>query len=455
MHSDPRGAELVPIIQLLIDRGAELNTVTPYGESALSVSSNSGRFDAVAVLLRAGADPAPLQWTSLMRAVALGSSDEVKAEIENGTDLAARDFWNRTAWLLSLQVGDIAKAKLLLAAGADRKDRGRCGKTPLMYPVINGHTEMLSWLLSERFDPNDVDKFGETPLMHAAEEGATESAKILIDAGAHIHRVKHSWAAIRIAINLDIVRLLVNAGADLSDISDETRAAVTKLPHDGRFRVSREEYFEQKHRRFGESNPQKMNFPFWKAMVTSGRDAYGARERFDDINTRESPVWCFRRFGKSITELPDGRVIEIAGEHEDGYDPEFCIYNDVIVHHGDGTFDIYGYPRELFPPTDFHTSTLVGKYIYIIGNLGYLGERQCGCTPVLRLDVESLEIERVETSGDNPGWISEHKATCARDGRIQIRGGKICQLQDGVEQCSPNTSEYVLDLATSAWTKIG
>jgi ankyrin repeat protein len=275
MHSDPRGLQLVPIVQLLIDRGAELNTVTPYRESALSVSSNRGRFDAVRVLLAAGADPAPLEWTPLMRAVALGSLDDVKAEIENGADLTGRDFWDRTAWLLSLNAGDVAKAKLLLGAGAARTDRGRCGKTPLMYSITNGHTEALRWLLSEGFDPNDADDFGDTPLMSAAEEGATECVEILIDAGADVHRVKHSWPAVKIAVNLDIVRLLVNAGADLNDISDEMRAALTKLPHDGRFRVTREEYMEQKHRRFGARNPQEMNFPFWKSMVTSGANAYG------------------------------------------------------------------------------------------------------------------------------------------------------------------------------------
>jgi len=47
-------------MRLLIDRGADLDAVSDYGESALSVASNTGRFDAVRLLLDAGADPAPL-----------------------------------------------------------------------------------------------------------------------------------------------------------------------------------------------------------------------------------------------------------------------------------------------------------------------------------------------------------------------------------------------------------
>ena len=35
--------------------------------------------------------------------------------------------------------------------------------------------------------------------------------------------------------------------------------------------------------------------------------------------------------GRSTVWLPDGRVVLIAGEHEDSYDPDFCIYNDVVV----------------------------------------------------------------------------------------------------------------------------
>jgi hypothetical protein len=41
----------------------------------------------------------------------------------------------------------------------------------------------------------------------------------------------------------------------------------------------------------------------------------------------------------SLTLLPDGRAIQIGGEHEDYYDPDFCIYNDVFVHEPDRSID--------------------------------------------------------------------------------------------------------------------
>lgn len=305
----PDNPDLVPLVQLLVARGAALDNVTVYSESALSVASNRGRFDAVGVLLQAGANPAPLAWTPLMHAVALGSLADVQAHLDGKPDLSARDFWNRTPWLLSLQVGDVAKAKLLLSAGTDRSDRGRCGQTPLAYPIINHHYGMLQWLLSEGFDPNAVDDFGSTALSEAAEAGDTQSVRLLVASGADIHAKTYDTPVIGHSANLDIVRLLVNSRADLNDINNEMRAILTRLPADGKLLVSREDYLAAKTRRFGKSNPERMNVAFWNAMVTSGASAYAARSHFNDENAG-APIWCFIRFGKSINELPDGRIIK-------------------------------------------------------------------------------------------------------------------------------------------------
>jgi ankyrin repeat protein len=448
--------ELLSIIQLLIERGAKLNTGDDNDQSALDVASRDGRFDAVQLLLNAGADLSPLEWTPLMQAIALGALNDVQRQLEQGADLAARDCWNRTPWLLSLQVGDVAKAKLLLAAAANLEDRGHCGKLPLVYPILNGHVAMLRWLLSLGINPNDANESQKTPLMEAAELGEADCAKVLIEAGSDINAGdEFERKAITKASSVEVLHLLLGSGADLNDINGHLRAKLTKLPNDRRIRVSREEFLATKLRRFGTSNPEKMNYPFWKSMITAGVNAWFPKKHFDDLKEfKREEIFCFDRFGKSINELPDGRIIEIGGEHEDWYDPNFCIFNDVVVHHGDGTFDIFGYPREIFPPTDFHTATLVGEYIYIIGNVGYPRDRKYGKTQVHRLNIKTLAIEEIQTSGNNPGWISDHKATLRNDREIHIRGGKICLTNDGKEDYIDNPSEYVLNLHTFVWNKI-
>jgi len=193
-----------------------------------------------------------------------------------------------------------------------------------------------------------------------------------------------------------------------------------------------------------------MDVKFWRAMIRSGLTAYQAQATMGD-DSMTYPTWSFHRFGKSLTELPDGRFVEIGGEHEDFYDSNFCIYNDVVVHTGDGAFTIYGYPESVFPPTDFHTATLVGRHIYIIGSLGYQDRRTVGRTPVYRLDCNTLEIEQVITTGDHPGWIHKHKARCGRALEIEVVGGNVYY---GEEQWRANVSVYILSLVDMRWTRL-
>src|SRR5258708_2223735 len=94
--------------------------------------------------------------------------------------------------------------------------------------------------------------------------------------------------------------------------------------------------------RFGRANPERMNNPVWEWLIRSRLSAYQAGQRFKGPSPmRAGPGWCFDRFGQSSTNLPDGRTILIAGEHEDYYDPDFYIYNDVVVLHPSGRIDIF------------------------------------------------------------------------------------------------------------------
>ena len=60
-------------------------------------------------------------------------------------------------------------------------------------------------------------------------------------------------------------------------------------------------------------------------MIKSGASAWKARSlKLNDRSSEDTPVWSYQRFGKSTTILNDGKIIEIAGEHEDYYDSDFC-----------------------------------------------------------------------------------------------------------------------------------
>ena len=75
------------------------------------------------------------------------------------------------------------------------------------------------------------------------------------------------------------------------------------------------------------------------------------------------------------------------------------------------------YPVDIFPPTDFHTSTYfanptTGKQsIIIVGGLGYASQASRDRTHVYQLSLTDFSIQRVDTSGVGPtGVTCRHKA---------------------------------------------
>ncbi|MFL9454712.1 MULTISPECIES: ankyrin repeat domain-containing protein [Nostocales] len=104
----------IEILNLLISRGAAVNGMSSYGETAIKVAAHIGRFDAVQLLLNAGANPEQLGWTQLMHAIVFGSLEQIQLLLEQGADQNTRDCWNRTPWLLSIQVGELDISKIVI-----------------------------------------------------------------------------------------------------------------------------------------------------------------------------------------------------------------------------------------------------------------------------------------------------------------------------------------------------
>jgi hypothetical protein len=161
-------------------------------------------------------------------------------------------------------------------------------------------------------------------------------------------------------------------------------------------------------------------------MIEENLDAFTANATFTGPpSTTAGPCWSWDRFGRSETVLPDGRTIYIGGEHEDAYDADFYIYNDVVVADRAGSVSIFGFTEDVFPPTDFHTATLVGDRVIVIGNLSYPSLRK-GSAQVFVLDSNRYAFSHIQPIGAGPPWLHKHSArlTEGRDA-IEVSGGLI------------------------------
>jgi hypothetical protein len=221
--------------------------------------------------------------------------------------------------------------------------------------------------------------------------------------------------------------------------------------------ISRELFDRQRRPRFGNANPERMRLEFWEWMISgeenpskdeegglagsgfimragklkSGYGPHRARDLFNvPLNREDGPIWTFDRMGRTTSELPDGRVVCISGEHEDSYDPDFCIYNDVVVFGPKDRIAVYGYPREIFLPTDFHTATVFGNRIIIVGGLGY---------PDYALDVGSGVWRRLT----NRNW--RQFSICQEDGSLFVLNNDV-KLKDlipeGLERRAGTDGSY-------------
>lgn len=175
--------------------------------------------------------------TDLLDAAARGDAARVGALLSAGADIEAHDHSGRTALLLATHGNHIEVARLLIAAGADVNAKDAISDTPYLYAGAEGHNEILKMTLAAGADLASTNRYGGVALIPAAHHGHPETVKILLGTDININHINRlGWTALIEAVILsdggpvhtEIVRLLVDAGADVN-IPD--REGVTPLAH--------------------------------------------------------------------------------------------------------------------------------------------------------------------------------------------------------------------------------
>src|SRR5262249_27043858 len=184
------------MIKLLLDAGADPNSVDPTGETALMTAARIGNLESVKMLLGGGAnvdtaDPTYKQ-TALMTAVRENHAEVVRLLVHRGANVNAQTRVGQTpGWVLPNSVAGFGFGKGIIRGGlpADRGSRYFTpgGLTPLLYAARDGRLEPAKILVEaganlEQKDPNDI-----TPLLMAIANDHADVARFLIDKGGQIN----------------------------------------------------------------------------------------------------------------------------------------------------------------------------------------------------------------------------------------------------------------------------
>jgi ankyrin repeat protein len=209
------------MVRRLLAAGANPNAKLLIGETPLMTAARVGNPRVVEQLLAKGADPnarAARDQTALMWAVAQEHPEVVKVLLAHGADVHARsNAWtdvmavpphgyleynkaiphgDDTPLLFAARVGDLASAKLLVAAGADVNEVDAWGISVTVLAAHSGFTEMVEFLLDKGADANAA-KAGFTALHEAIMRRDERMASALLTHGAHPNTPLQTWTPTR------------------------------------------------------------------------------------------------------------------------------------------------------------------------------------------------------------------------------------------------------------------
>ncbi|XP_017781821.1 PREDICTED: ankyrin repeat domain-containing protein 17-like isoform X2 [Nicrophorus vespilloides] len=205
----------VGTVRKLLTEGRSVHETSEDGESLLSLACSAGYYELAQVLLAMHANVEDRgikgECTPLMEAASAGHLDIVK---------------------------------LLVAHGADVNAQSTSGNTPLMYGCAGGHQDVVRFLLGNGASVEDHNENGHTPLMEAASAGHVGLAMILLENGAGIntHSNEFKESALTLACykgHLEMVKFLLEAGADQEHKTDEMHTALMEASMDGHVEVAR------------------------------------------------------------------------------------------------------------------------------------------------------------------------------------------------------------------------
>lgn len=222
----------LPIVQYLVDQGANVNNQSFYGETPLINAVRSMQAPVVTYLLSKGAlaNQASDYYRETPLSISIQNGDLASATalLNAGANINAKDRYQRTPFLSAVISGQVSLARLLAQRGADLQAKDNRGREALHYAAENRSPEMMNYLLSLRpANLSPVDEYNYTPAQLAIYSGRTAQLNSLLGAGVSANeRIGNSQdpSLLVLAIDrrsVDMVQALIQAGANIQDVDED------------------------------------------------------------------------------------------------------------------------------------------------------------------------------------------------------------------------------------------
>jgi ankyrin repeat protein len=247
----------IEMVQLLLDRGADVNThfvAQRYNdvETPLNTAVKTGRLDLVQLLLRVGAhvnDPVPRRKKSALKlAVQTGRLNLVQLLLDAGAEVDGpsdtRSDHPRTALQAAADIGNLATVRLLLFCGADvNAPRAIDGRTALECAARSGNVDLTQLLLFH----GAIDVIA--ALNEAGKSGNNHVVLYIIQSVMRSHGIaddafgRTALQAATRCCDLGLVRTLLNCGVSVNspptDGDTGWRTALQTAVHHGDIKITK------------------------------------------------------------------------------------------------------------------------------------------------------------------------------------------------------------------------
>jgi len=245
--TDPNGA-VIPyaLVSLINEQTGEYRTANSSAEgfyefSALptgtyKIKFEAGGFEAAEIAPVELSDSyslrrdAQLALPQVQEVVQVGATDKADGNWLGGVVVSIENSNPLVAAAMRDDLEDV-KARVMMGARVNSRDRSYSGISPLHAAVESGDLEMIQFLLDRGAKPNIRDYQKRTPLMMMDEDAIPEIFDLLIRYGAKVNLVdKEGNTALHHLAEYggkaEIIRLLISHGADVRSLNKERQTAL-------------------------------------------------------------------------------------------------------------------------------------------------------------------------------------------------------------------------------------